>query len=257
MGHMQHTIAWQLILQQPEARPIHASGWQSVGLNCLCRQQKSTRISPRTKIVHGGAPKPPGWNIRIRYGPGHMGHGSQKWPIVSSKSYPIVIHSSTNYRNVWLLFAIGVSPRDCELNTKNVEWTFFGTAINFWNIPTAMKRFAIRNDADEPVNMGVLSDKNLNKKSQISNISRTCFFHLRRLHSVRQQLTSHVVTHCSVEPFEILDWYCCCFLDPSDWDFYSKIRCNLGCCFCYRKCYHSDAADRRWERSPWCPESVQ
>jgi hypothetical protein len=70
-----------------------------------------------------------------------------------------------------------------QLNAKKTECMFFGTAINLQKIPTAMKRFAIGNDAVEPVNvvrnLGVLFDENLNMKSHISNISRTCFFHLR------------------------------------------------------------------------------
>ena len=55
-----------------------------------------------------------------------------------------------------------------------------------------MKRFSIGNETVEPVsvvrNLGVLSDEHLNMKAHISNISRTCFFHLRRLRSVRHQL---------------------------------------------------------------------
>ena len=69
---------------------------------------------------------------------------------------------------------------------------------------TNCKRFAIGNDAVEPVNvvrnLGVLCDENLNMKSHISNISRTCFFHLRRLRSVRQQL-GRVVTERLVSAF--------------------------------------------------------
>ena len=79
-----------------------------------------------------------------------------------------------------------------QLNAKKTECMFFSTAINLQKIPTARKRFSIENDVVEPVNvvrnLGVLFDENLNMKSNISNISRSCFFHLRRLHSVRQQL---------------------------------------------------------------------
>ena len=79
-----------------------------------------------------------------------------------------------------------------QLNAKKTECMYFGSAINLQKIPDHMKRFSVGNETVEPVsvvrNLGVLFDEHLSMKAHISNISRTCFFHLRRLRSVRHQL---------------------------------------------------------------------
>ena len=94
-----------------------------------------------------------------------------------------------------------------QLNAKKTECMNFGSAINLQKIPDHMKRFSVGNETVEPVsvvqNLGVLFDEHLNMKAHISNISRTCFFHLRRLRSVRHQLGREITSTAS---------FCICFV---------------------------------------------
>ena len=102
------------------------------------------------------------------------------------------LRSSRNSRTVQLLSVTGVDRRDCNwMQRKQNACTSVLPSIS-QKIPDHVKRFSIRNETVEPVsvvrNLGVLFDEHLSMKAHISNISRTCFFHLRRLRSVRHQL---------------------------------------------------------------------
>ena len=92
-----------------------------------------------------------------------------------------------------MLSVTGVDRRGGNLlNAKKAECMYFGSAINLRKVPDCMKRFSIGKETVELVsvfqNLGVLFDEHLTMKAHISNISRTCFFHLRCLRSVRHQL---------------------------------------------------------------------
>jgi hypothetical protein len=89
-----------------------------------------------------------------------------------------------------------------QLNTKKTEVMWFGSATNLRKIPSADKDILVGSDIISPSNvvrdLGVFFDSELNMKSHISRIVCTCFYHLRRLRTVRsllgQEITARLVS---------------------------------------------------------------
>ena len=89
-----------------------------------------------------------------------------------------------------------------QLNTKKTEVMWFGSATNLRKIPSAVKDILVGSDIISPStvvrDLGVFFDSELNMKSHISRIVCTCFYHLRRLRTVRsllgQEITARLVS---------------------------------------------------------------
>jgi len=79
-----------------------------------------------------------------------------------------------------------------QLNTNKTEVMWFGLATNLSKLSAAEKLIKIGPDTILPYavvrDLGVYFDSELNIKSHISQITRVCFFHLRRLRAVRREL---------------------------------------------------------------------
>src|SRR6218665_3617202 len=83
-----------------------------------------------------------------------------------------------------------------QLNTKKTEVLWFGSATTLRQVTRANRCLTIGPDVVEPVefvrDLGVLFDTHLTMKAHISRVSRTCFYHLRRLRSIRRCLGREV-----------------------------------------------------------------
>jgi hypothetical protein len=83
-----------------------------------------------------------------------------------------------------------------QLNTKKTEVMWFGSATNLGKISSADKDVHVGSDIISPSpvvrDLGVFFDSELNMKSHISRIVRTCFYHLRRLRAVRRRLGQEI-----------------------------------------------------------------
>jgi hypothetical protein len=79
-----------------------------------------------------------------------------------------------------------------QLNADKTEVLWFGTAANLRKIPSDSCRIHVGSRAVEPVtvvrDLGVFIDAELSMRDHVSRTAQTCFYHLRRLRSVRQQL---------------------------------------------------------------------
>ena len=82
--------------------------------------------------------------------------------------------------------------RHLQLNSTKTEVMWFGTAANLQKMEVKDRRLPVRGVMVEPVevvrNLGVYFDSRLTMQQHVSNISRTCFYHLRRLRSLRKQI---------------------------------------------------------------------
>lgn len=83
-----------------------------------------------------------------------------------------------------------------QLNTKKTEVMWFGSATNLRKLSLADKLIQVGPDTISPSaivrDLGVFFDSELNMKSHVSRVARTCFYHLRRLRPVRRQLGQEV-----------------------------------------------------------------
>jgi len=90
----------------------------------------------------------------------------------------------------------GCASKRLQLNTKKTEVMWFGSAINLRKISSVDKDILVGSDIIAPssvvCDLGVFFDAELNMKSHISRIVRTCFYHLRRLRAVRQWLGQEI-----------------------------------------------------------------
>jgi len=91
-----------------------------------------------------------------------------------------------------------------QLNTNKTEVMWFGSATNLSKLSAAEKLVKIGPDTILPSavvrDLGVYFDSELNMNSHISQITRVCFYHLRRLRAVRRQL-GQVITARLVSAF--------------------------------------------------------
>ena len=86
--------------------------------------------------------------------------------------------------------------RRLQLNTGKTEVMWFGSAANLKKLPPNVKQLHFGVDTIEPVDvvrdLGVFFDPQLTMKAHVSAITRTCFYHLRRLRAIRGRLGQEV-----------------------------------------------------------------
>ena len=110
-----------------------------------------------------------------------------------------------------------------QLNADKTEILWFGSAVNLRKLSTDELNIRVGQSIVKPVttvrNLGVLIDAELSMPDHISRLAQTCFFHLRRLRSVRRQLgqdvtkrfvcalvLSHIVSHCRILSPDKTEW---------------------------------------------------
>lgn len=81
------------------------------------------------------------------------------------------------------------SSRRLQLNTSKTELIWFGSRTNLLKLSDHDLTITVTSDTIQPVNsvrdLGVKLDSELSMKQQVSNITRACFYHLRRLRQIR------------------------------------------------------------------------
>jgi len=91
------------------------------------------------------------------------------------------------------------SSRRLQLNALKTELIWFGSAVNIHQLDPAKSGIIIDNVTTiEPAhvirNLGVNFDSELSMRNHILNVTRSCFYHLRRLRSIRRHLGPEI-TH--------------------------------------------------------------
>jgi len=89
------------------------------------------------------------------------------------------------------------SSRRLQLNAHKTELIWFGSSANLDKLDPVNKRLRlVDGSVVEPStvvrDLGFYFDSELSMRQHISRLTRTCFFHLRRLRSIRRQLGSDV-----------------------------------------------------------------
>ena len=73
-----------------------------------------------------------------------------------------------------------------QLNAKKTELLWFGSMVNLHNVSHADRCLTIGSEPVEIVHViGVYFDTHMTTKAHIARVSRTCFYHLLRLRSIR------------------------------------------------------------------------
>ena len=89
------------------------------------------------------------------------------------------------------------SSRRLQLNARKTEIIWFGLPSNLSRLDPVHMRLqldgSIVDPSDTVRDLGFYFDSELSMRQHISRLTRTCFFHLRRLRSIRRQLGSDVV----------------------------------------------------------------
>jgi len=79
-----------------------------------------------------------------------------------------------------------------QLNDDKTEMMWFGSAAKLTKIPLAISNIRIGSIDVQPVtvvrDLGVMIDAELSMRVHVSRAAQTCFYHLRRLRSIRRQL---------------------------------------------------------------------
>jgi hypothetical protein len=79
-----------------------------------------------------------------------------------------------------------------QLNGNKTEIMWFGTTAGLRKIPQHVGSFHVDHSVVEPVSvvrdLGAMIDAELTMQEHVNRTAQTCFYHLRRLRSVRQQL---------------------------------------------------------------------
>jgi hypothetical protein len=83
-----------------------------------------------------------------------------------------------------------------QLNARTTEILWSGSSSNLGKLNPTNKQLHLEGsvvEASETVrDLGVFFDSELTMRQHIARLTRTCFFHLRRLRSIRRQLGSDV-----------------------------------------------------------------
>jgi len=83
------------------------------------------------------------------------------------------------------------SSRRLQLNASKTELIWFGSRTNLLKLSDHDLAITVTSDTIQPVNsvrdLGVKLDSELSMKQQVSNITRACFYHLRRLRQIRRR----------------------------------------------------------------------
>ncbi|HEY5140398.1 MAG TPA: hypothetical protein VIJ25_13945 [Methylococcales bacterium] len=84
------------------------------------------------------------------------------------------------------------SSRRLQLNATKTEIIWFGSSVNLSKLDPADMRLHLDDSIIEPVaavrDLGVYLDSQLSMRQHVSLMTRTCYYQLRRLRSVRRQL---------------------------------------------------------------------
>jgi hypothetical protein len=104
------------------------------------------------------------------------------------------------------------ASRRLQLNASKTELLLYGTASNLNKIPPGSSAMHVGSSIIESVgvvrNLGVMIDAQLLMHEQVARTAQVCFFHLRRLRSIRRQLGRDVTVKLVVAlVFSRLD-YC-------------------------------------------------
>ena len=79
-----------------------------------------------------------------------------------------------------------------QLNAEKTEVLWFGTATNLRKISPDVSSIRVDSTVVTPTtvvrNLGVMLDAELSVREDVSRTAQSCFYHLRRLHSVRRKL---------------------------------------------------------------------
>ena len=95
-----------------------------------------------------------------------------------------------------------------QLNADKTEVMWFGTAAKLSKIPLVDNSIRVGSTDIQPVtvvrDLGVMIDAELTMRDHVSRTARTCFYHLRRLRSIRRQLgrdvTARLVSALIIAP---------------------------------------------------------
>ena len=83
-----------------------------------------------------------------------------------------------------------------QLNASKTEVLWFGTAAQLRKVPKCDRTIRVGGSVVEPVSvvrdLGVYVDTELTMQEHVSRTARACFFHIRRLRSVRRELGRQV-----------------------------------------------------------------
>jgi hypothetical protein len=104
---------------------------------------------------------------------------------------------STVYKDLLLDVREWCSSRRLQLNALKTELIWFGSKANLHQLDPVKSRIIIDEvTAIEPSHvirdLGVHFDSELSMRNHISTVTRCCFYHLRRLHSIRRHLGREV-----------------------------------------------------------------
>ena len=95
----------------------------------------------------------------------------------------------STFNHCFLYVSAWCAPKSLQLNATKTEVLWFGTPANLRKIPPgggAIRAGSCNIDPATVVrNLGVMIDAELSMHEHVSCVTRACFFHLRRLRSVR------------------------------------------------------------------------
>ena len=81
--------------------------------------------------------------------------------------------------------------RRLQLNASKTELIWFGSRANLLKLSDQDLTITVTSDTVQPVssvrNIGVQLDSELTMKQHVNNITRVCFYHLRRLRQIRRR----------------------------------------------------------------------
>ena len=107
-----------------------------------------------------------------------------------------IVHVSNEFQDLVNDVGIWCSSRRLQLNARKTEIIWFGSSSNLSKLNPVNKKLHLDGsvvEASETVrDLGAFFDSELTMRQHIAIITRTCFFHLRRLRSIRRQLGSDV-----------------------------------------------------------------
>ena len=98
----------------------------------------------------------------------------------------------------WLFDVISwFAAKRLQLNATKTEILWFGSETNHRKVLPANRVISVGQSVIQPVtvvrDLGVLIDGELSMRQYVTRLSQTCFFHLRRLWSLRRQLGRDVM----------------------------------------------------------------
>ena len=83
------------------------------------------------------------------------------------------------------------TSRRLQLNASKTELIWFGSRANLLKLSDQDLTITVTSDTVQPVssvrNIGVQLDSELTMKQHVNNITRVCFYHLRRLRQIRRR----------------------------------------------------------------------